>query len=542
MVQMGEQGDAAVRQQVGQGFELLRQGRIADALALSDRLLAAHMGNMHALYFGAEARFAAGETDRALKLIEGAVKAAPGLFAFVIRQAQMLATARRRMDARAVAARAGALAGADAQALRAVAQVFSQCDDPAGAKPWYEKALKAAPGNPALLFDLASCQFFLGDADGAETSLAALLKSLPGNGKALYLRSILRRQTATANHVAALEAQLKAGCPDAEGRYSALYALAKEYEDLGDAGKSFAALKEGAALRRQSLRYDAAAELGSIEAIRTAYTADVMTADTKGHDGAGAIFIVGMPRTGTTLVERMLGRHTDVVSAGELPDFAQLLGQHVSRHIAANPGKAANMVQASLDMDFAALGADYMAGARQAAGGSQVFIDKMPVNFIYTGLIRKALPKARIIHLARDPMDSCYAVFKTLFNQSYHFSYDLKELAAYYAAYARTMTHWHRVMPGDILDVRYEDLVSDFDTQARRVLDWCGLSWQDAVLAPSENDRASTTASAAQVREPVYTSSVQKWRRYADGLAPLLAALQAEGIVDADGNPITERT
>ncbi|MEJ7807121.1 MAG: sulfotransferase [Telluria sp.] len=528
----GRVADLARQQALARGFELLQQGRTVDAVQLSDALLAAHAGDAEVLFLASETRLAAEDPESALGFISAAIEAAPNQLPLLLKKADNLIMLRRRKDARQVAADATAVAGNDGHGLRAIGNVYSRCDDPANALQLYQRAQLAMGNHPPLLHDLAIARFFTGDIAGAERDIEALLAAAPMTAHALYLRSTLRRQTEARNHVADLETRLAAGFPDAGGRATCLFALAKELEDLGQADKSFSALAEAAALKRQSITYDAAAERASIDGIRAAYTQEVMQAGEAGHAEHGAIFIVGMPRTGTTLLERMLGRHSDVRSAGELLDFGQLLASASRKHLAANPGST--MVEASRNIDFAALGRDYMASAREAASGSPIFIDKMPINYMYCGLIKKALPNARIIHLVRDPMDSCYAVYKTLFYQAYHFSYDFDELADYYASYHRTMRHWHDVMPGEILDVHYEDLVTDTETQARRVLAWCGLDWQEAVLTPSENDHPSTTASAAQVREPVHTSSVQRWRRYEAGLAPLRDRLMAAGIVDAE--------
>lgn len=524
---------AAFRQQLGTAFKLLQEGRLAEATRLSDSLVAAHAGNAEVLFLASEVRLAAEDAESALGFIAAAVDAAPGQLPLLLKKADNLIMLRRRTQARQVAADAVAVAGDDGRALWAIGKVYGRCDDPVNARHLYEKALAAMGSHPDLLYDLAVAQFFTGEIAGAERNLAALLTAAPRTGHALYLRSTLRRQTDASNHVADLEARLAAGFPDTASRAACLFALAKELEDLGQADRSFSALAQAAALKRQTLTHDAAAERASIDAIRAAYTPQAMQTQAAGHDEQGAIFIVGMPRTGTTLLERMLGRHSEVKSAGELLDFGQLLATAARKCRQSNPDKT--LVEASLMIDFAALGRDYMASARQAASGSPRFIDKMPVNYIYCGLIRKALPHARLIHLVREPMDSCYAVYKTLFNQAYYFSYDLDELAAYYTSYHQLMQHWHNVMPGAILDVHYEDLVADTESQARRILAWCGLDWQAAVLTPSDNENPSTTASAAQVREPVYTRSVHKWRSYEAGLAPLKARLLSAGIVDAQG-------
>lgn len=525
---------ATLRLQVGEGFNLLQQDRLAEATLLSDALVAAHAGNAEVLFLASEVRLAADDAEAALPFITAAVEAAPDEMPLLLKKAENLIMLRRRRDARQVAADVVAIAGNDGQALWAVGKIYSRCDDPANARQLYEKALAAMGGNPGLLHDLALARFHTGDIAGAEATLDTLLAHAPNTGHALYLRSTLRRQTDASNHVSELQARLAAGFPSPGARAACLYALAKELEDLGQSERSFSVLSEAAALKRHTITYDAAAERASIEGIRATFTRQVMQASSQCHEEAGAIFIVGMPRTGTTLLERMLGRHSEVRSAGELLDFGQLLAAAAQKCMAANPGNT--LLDASLLVDFAQLGRDYMVSAREAAAGSRVFIDKMPVNYLYCGLIRKALPNARIIHLVRDPMDSCYAVYKTLFNQAYLFSYDFDELAAYYTSYHQLMRHWHAVMPGEILDVQYEDLVTDTERQARRILAWCGLEWQPVVLTPADNDAPSTTASAAQVREPIHQGSVQKWREYAAGLAPLEARLAAAGIVGHTGN------
>lgn len=525
--------EAEIRQQLADGFSCLQQGKFAQANQLADQLLAELGQHAEVLFFASEARLAVDDAESALRLICATIDAAPGQLPLLLKKADILIRLRRRSLAKRVAADAVAVADSDGHALWAIGKVYSRCNDPLNARPLYEQALATVGRDPDLLYDIAVTRYFTGDVEGAEQALSLLLSVAPMAGHALYLRSTLERQTNACNHVADLESRLRLGFPNPLARSACLFALAKEMEDLDQSAPSFAALSEANALKHASLGHDAAAERASIDAVRAAYSPEAMQAQSTGHMEAGPIFIVGMPRTGTTLVERMLGRHSDVRAAGELLDFGQLLSAAARAYVEANP--TATLVEASLNIDFAALGRDYMASARDAAGGSRMFIDKMPVNYIYCGLIRKALPEARIIHMVRNPMDACYAAYKTLFNQAYYFSYDLDELAAYFATYHRTMRHWHAVMPGAILDVHYEQLVTDTEAQARRISDWCGLDWQASVLMPAENDEPATTASAAQVRKPVHAGSVDKWRQYASQLTPLKARLMELGIVDADG-------
>jgi hypothetical protein len=314
------------------------------------------------------------------------------------------------------------------------------------------------------------------------------------------------------------------------------YALAKEAEDVGEYEKSFKALAAGSRIRRSHLEYHVGRDVAVLEDIRRCYAStDACTSGERYRDEQ-PIFIVGMPRTGTTLAERILAGHSQVTSAGELHDFSSELVKEIQRNSQGKPVAKDRIVQASLDVDFTRLGHNYVKAARQAVEpASPQFIDKLPFNFLYCGLIHRALPKARIIHMVRDPMDTCYAIYKTLFGQAYPFSYDLEELATYYIAYRKLMAHWHQVMPSQILDVAYEDVVADPEQQARRLVAHCGLDWEPECLEFHKSKAASTTASAVQVRQPLYSTSIQKWRNYEDQLAPLKARLAAAGLLGDTG-------
>ncbi len=248
------------------------------------------------------------------------------------------------------------------------------------------------------------------------------------------------------------------------------------------------------------------------------------------------IFIVGLPRAGSTLVERILSSHTGVRAAGELRHFMLALAAAARAKSGRNDLPQREAIALSPQLDFAALGRDYLARCRPAARDAPRFIDKMPVNYLYCGLIRRALPNARIVHVARTPQAACYAIYRMLFRDGYPFSYDLDELAQYYIAYRRLMDHWQRTMPGVIHELSYERLVADQEGETRRLLEFCGLGWEDACLDFHLNPAASATASAHQVRRPIYRSAVDEWRHYAAQLAGLRSRLEAAGIaVEAAG-------
>jgi tetratricopeptide (TPR) repeat protein len=397
-------------------------------------------------------------------------------------------------------------------------------------------ALERFPQHPQLLADLARAEFHVNRVDDAEEHLAALLQIDPFHPGALHLRSTLRTQTPERNHIADLERRLRREPGRLGLVVAASFALAKEYEDLQQYDDSLAALNRGAKAYRSTLRYDSTSELAAHAAMREKFTAQTLPSLGAGYTDEGPIFIVGMPRTGTTLVERILTSHTDASAVGEITDFPLLLAEMVRQRHAIGPPDESD-VDASLHLDFHELGRRYVEGARQLADGARYFVDKLPYNFLYCGYILAALPRAKIIHLRRDPLDTCYAVYKTLFFNAYSFSYDLQELADYYVGYRAHMDHWHRVLPGRILDVTYEDFVRDPESQARRVLDWCGLPWQASVLEFHAQQRPSMTASAMQVRRPIYTHSIGAWRRSESALAPVRERLQRAGLITPAETP-----
>jgi tetratricopeptide (TPR) repeat protein len=458
--------------------------------------------------------------------------------ALQLKRAHILMALRRRSEGFAAAQRAIEIAEPDPKLLEAVAQIFLQTNDPGRAKPLVYRALELAPNDPTLLYRAALSHFYLNETAEADALLARVLEIAPGNGFAWHVRSQLATARQEANHIPELRAALARPRVREIDAMLVSFSLAKELEDVGEFAQSFEVLLQANAIKRRSLTYDVASDVRAMQNVMTHYSAEAMQMLRGGDETPGPIFIVGMPRTGTTLVERILGNHSEVTSVGEAVDFPEEMTAGARAAHARMGSTDPNLLRASLQMDFGAVGRRYLAAVHDLAGSQRYTIDKLPFNFRYAGLIHKALPKASIVHLTRDPIDTCYAVFKTLFINAYHFSYQLEELAEYFIGYRRMMDHWHAVMPGVMLEVRYEDLVADPQTQCRRLLEHCGLQWEDQVLDFHRSTKASTTASAMQVRRPIYKSSVQKWRNYTRELQPVLRRLAEAGLVDADGNPL----
>jgi tetratricopeptide (TPR) repeat protein len=507
----------SLEDQLRGGAALLNAGQRDEAQALSARLLDEFPDDIRVRLFAAELAVARGDRNAAIGQLDILLQSQPTHPAILLRKAQLLFADYRRGEARAVALAGVGHVQSDVRQVCAFARILADCQDLETARAWLEQAHARFPGEFAIMFDLALAEFQLNRVDDADQHLAALLRLAPFHPGALRLRSMLRTQTGERNNVEDLEDRLArmpqrpdlvAGCS---------YALGKEFEDLQQYEKSFQAFERGARAQRSTIKYDSQAEMSSLRSVREVFTPEAFRSVGPGFEAEGPIFVVGMPRTGTTLLERMLGGHSQVWSVGEFTVFPPLLVEHVNKRLA-SAGRVERATDASLRIDFRELGSRYVAAARQLAGERPCFVDKLPFNFLYCGYILAALPGAKLIHLTRDPMDTCYAVFKTLFFNAYFWSYDLGELADYYAAYREQMDHWHRVLPGRILDVQYEEIVRDPEGQARRVLEWCGLPWEDSVLEFPELGLPSMTASAAQVRRPVYTDSIGSWRRVAPGL------------------------
>jgi tetratricopeptide (TPR) repeat protein len=457
-----------------------------------------------------------------------------------VMRAQCLVALGRHADARDAAAVAEALAPADASIADAAGGAYSFSGDQVRALQAYERAVDLAPDNPHFLFNRATVRRFLGQLAAAEADYDRVIAAKPDDIEAYKNRSDLRKQTVDNNHIAELEGLAARGFADWRSEAQIRYALAKEHEDLGNFAISFEHLRRGAAKRREHLRYDVSNDVATVDWIIEAFPVvtrppvaarqAAASRPVQSEPNESPIFIVGLPRSGTTLVDRILSSHSDVASAGELNDWALALVDAVRRAsgVAQSPRK--DLVARSAHVDFAALGRDYLRRARAVVPGVVRFTDKMPLNYLYCGLIHRALPAAKIVHVTRHPLASGYAMYKTLFKDGYPFSYDLGDIGRYYIAYRRLMAHWHALLPGVIYELEYERLVADQIGETRKLLAHCELDWQDACVDFHRNAAATTTASASQIREPLYDTSVAQWRHYEKQLKPLHDQLQAAGI------------
>ena len=424
-------------------------------------------------------------------------------------------------------AQAPALSSAyDPDVLRGLGQALLSQSFPDLAETFLQRAQRIRDGGAPARYLLGLAAFYQGDEAEAERAWEAALQRNPMMPPVHRLLAKLRRQTPARNHIDRLRAtvaRMPQGHPEAPWLH---YALFKELDDMDDIEGAWQALVQGMQARRRQVAYDAVAEARLFDRLqaRSVPATGVAVSTT----APTPIFIVGMPRSGTTLLEQILARHPHVQDAGELRDMLCQLRWVCDR--VGGPHLDEALCVAAEQADMGLLGRRYLEKTAWRANGRAFFTDKMPANFLLVDHIARALPQARILHMVRDPMEVCFSNLKELFVDAYPHTYDQREMAAHFIRYRGLMRHWHSRHPGRILDISYEDLVRAPEAAARRVLDFCGLAWDPDVLAMGPRTSSVATASAAQVREPIHVRYVGQWRRYAHHLQPMQTALDEAGV------------
>ncbi len=503
---------------------LLRQGRVAEAERLSKLLIATLPARHEGYVLLGRALQKQGRLREALDTSLAARQRAPKhpaaelLCIECLLQLGQAAGAIEELDQLAKRARG------QKRLLQDVAQLYSHVNRHIEAEACYAEAAALPPEDAGALYNWSTALTGLGRLEAAEQCLDRVIALAPLDFDAYYNRSTLRRQTPERNHVVELEAELGRSEHNVPAQVPLGYALAKELEDLGEYSRSFAALQRAAAARRRSLSYQVAIDIAGMEDIRRCFDAQYEARASEGHADRRPFFVMGLPRSGTTLIDRILSTHSAVESRGESSD----LGATVM-HLAGSARSKRELIENTERLEPAHVGREYC--SRLPKSAREYLIDKTPVNFLYAGLISKALPLARIIHVRRHPMDVCYAMYKTLFRMAYPFSYSLEDLADYYVAYHGLMSHWRQLLGSRLIEIDYEEVVMNQESATRRLLQSCNLAWESGCLAFHKNETPSLTASAAQVRRPIYSSSVGLWRRYVQELEPLATRLRDAGIV-----------
>ena len=415
--------------------------------------------------------------------------------------------------------------------LDRIGTAFRRAGNLDAARHWHEKSVAGAPEHVPFLINLANIYLYFGELADADEVLNRCLAIEPENAQ---LHWLLSRTSATLNvwHIEAMQDLIP---KQTEPRALAYlnYAIGKEAEDLEDWSLAIDAYEAGATARRETVAFDEQNDIEVFAVAAELFTAQWLEQQDEGSVDAAPIFIVGEPRSGTTLLERMLGAHAAVNSAGEL----RHLGFAVRRVAGINELRqfTPELLQKAANAEPFDIGTAYFDSTASLRGDVAHLIDKLPANYLYLPLILAALPKAKVVHLQRDPMDACFAIYKQLFADAYLYSYDQEELVRHYVRYTNLMTTWRERFPGRFLDVGYEDIVTDTEPTLRKVLEYAGLSWQEQCLDFATSRTPVTTASAAQVREQPHPRSIGRWKHYGDRLEPIRRVLLDAGIVDGQG-------
>ncbi len=504
----------------------LAEGRLHKAEDLCRAYLRKHPRDVEGMRLLAEIGVRFGVLDDAELLLKSAIGFEPDVIQLRLDYIQVL---RKRQKFEAALAQARALYERDPdspvfQSHYAIERM--QTGDYEGALELFDRVLERLPGDPATLTSRGHALKTFGRHDEAVESYRAAYRSKPDHGDAFYALANLKTYVFTEEEMAGMRsAEASADLPAAQ-RVNLCFALGKAHEDRGEYEASFSYYERGNALKKIETRYTAAQMQEEFDAQKTFCTPALFAERAgQGCPAPDPIFIVGLPRAGSTLLEQILASHSQVDGTLELPNILSYVHELRGRDKLADRTRYPRVLGEMPAQDLRRLGERYLEETRVHRKGAPFFTDKMPNNFRHVGLIKLILPNAKIIDARRHPMACCFSGFKQLFAEGQEFTYGLEEVGRYYRGYVDLMDHWDRVLPGAVLRVIYEDVVDDLETQVRRLLDHCGLPFESACLDFHQTQREVRTASSEQVRQPIFKSGLEQWTRFDPWLGPLRDAL-----------------
>jgi tetratricopeptide (TPR) repeat protein len=495
---------------------LAKLGRYRDALAIAEEYLCTHPVAVNARLFAAAIECEVGNDVLALAHIDRVLAATPGALHILVLRARILCRLGRFQDALIGCDFVLARHPDESRALHAKALALQGLDRTAEALEAFDAAASRESAPAAILVDRAWLLAETGYRQGALSDLEKALELDPGLSAARYRRALLTDYTDRDSELQALEDIADTARLPSRDRMLYCFALGRARLTRGEGEHAFARLDAGNRLKRDTLNYDASIDAQRCSEIITAYSAKTLSRlANKGFPSARPVFVFGMPRSGTTLIEQILASHPMAHGAGE--------SVHL-RDIAEAPGFPARGAGLSPD-ECLVLGRQFVDRISIGTSDAQKLVDKMPLNFLHAGLISLILPQARMIHCRRDPLDTCLSIYSLLFDSGHQFAYDQVELGQYYNQYRRLMAHWRHVLPGEsLLEVDYENLVRDTETEVRKILEFCRLPWDPGCLEFYRTNRRVSSSSLNQVRSPIYADSVGIARKF----RPWLTQLETE--------------
>ncbi len=395
------------------------------------------------------------------------------------------------------------------------------------AYPLFEQAVKLQPKVDLFQANLASCAVFLGKIEEAKAIYLNLLNRFPNHQRNHYQLARLEKATDDV-HITQMKQVVASTQNTADKNIFIYYAIAKELEDLGQWKDAFEYYKKAGDAVCSVAKYNCDEDITLIDTIINTCSQKWIQNNNGSSNNQEPIFIVGLPRTGTTLCERIISSHSSVVTLGETL-FMQMVLRRESG-VQSVQAMTPEMIEALVAKDPDSIAKGYLEQINYRLGDEPYFIDKLPFNVLFLGFIAKAYPNAKIIYLNRNPMDACFSMYKQVFTWAYKFSYSLEDLGKYYVAFDRLITHWKNVMGDRLIEVKYENIVDNTEEEIRELLDKLGLPFEQACLDFNENAAPSATASSVQIREKAHNKSVNKWLKFEEELKPLREYLQANGI------------
>ena len=421
----------------------------------------------------------------------------------------------------------------DPLALDTIGVVMTRAGEYAEAVDPFKKAVALDPHNAAYRYNLGAALQFIGNFDAARAEYRRALEIDPAHFRAWSSLAQIGRSAFSDADILQIEELLTSAATAPNGVDAQLHlchALAKHFEDQGQYARAFEYLEQGKRRKRATTRYSPESDAALFAAVRESCANEFFSNRSDGSESREPIFVVGMPRTGTTLVERILSSHPDVYSAGELTEFALTIKR--AARTPSNLVLDVETLRAAVKFDWGKIGDEYVQRTRPRTGHTRHFIDKMPLNFLYAGFIRRALPNAKIICVRRNPLDACLSNFRQLFATQfpyYNYAYDLLDTGRYYLLFDSLAKYWREKLGDRYCEVAYEDIVADTECQARRLIAFCDLDWHPACLEFHANAAPVATASSVQVRQPIYRTSLERWKKYDEQIKPLQALLREAG-------------
>jgi tetratricopeptide (TPR) repeat protein len=501
-----------------------REGRTEEAERTYRRVLRDNPRNVDALRLLALIAVKADRADDAEILLEKAIEIAPDFNQAFVDLGRLRKDQDRFAEALECFERAIALEPTQAQAHYLRAGTLARASFTYEAIESYRRCLALKPAHAGALIGIGHVLKAVGDYDAAVASYNACIREVPDSGETYWSLANLKRYRFDDAMVAEMERRVSTS-RDVQSEVNFLFALGKAFEDRGDFERAWHYYRTGNETQRPQVFYDPVQTESMNDRLIAVYSPELISSlEGAGHPDPSPIFILGLPRSGSTLLEQILASHSQVEGTSELPYIAR-----ASSSLNRNREEGLNYPEAMRELAPAhlrRLGEEYLERARtHRRRGTPRFIDKMPNNFPNAGFIATILPQAKIIDARRHPLDACLSCYRQLFAKGQAFTYDLTEIGEYYLQYQRMMDHWAAVLPGRVLTVQYEDVVSDFENQVRRLLDFCGLPWEEACLRFYESERPIRTPSSEQVRQPIYDRSVGHWRNYEHHLGELIEVI-----------------